>query len=303
MKKAVVTGATSFIGLHLVNRLLQLGYQVHAITRVSTAKRNLLPQHANLTIAEYNLADYKDLHQSVRFVPDVYFSLAWSGTRGADRDDGALQQANYVYSMNGLRSILGTGCKRVITAGSQAEYGIYDQKIDEQCLEKPITHYGKYKLKFYREALALCTLEQARLKEPRFFSVYGPHDFEHSMIQMALSRMLSNQPCYFTEANQMWDYLYIEDAVDAMIYLSEKPCKDGVYNVGSGIANPLKIFIEEMKSLAGSQSELFFGAIPYPKTGRVSIEPDITKLVTETGWKAKTSFAEGIVKVINSLNL
>lgn len=303
MRKVVVSGATSFIGLSLIKRLLHLGYQVHAITRPHAAKRSLLPTHESLSVAEYDFADYKYLHESLNFVPDIYFSLPWSGTRGADREDENLQYSNYVNSMDGLYSMLHTGCKLVTTAGSQAEYGLYDKKIDEYCEEKPVTQYGKYKLKFFQESLAACNLRQVQLIEPRFFSVYGPYDYAHSMVQNTIMRLLSNQPCYFTEATQMWDYLYIDDAVDAIICLAETPCANGVYNLGSGIAKPLKDYIFKMKELTNSNSDLIFGAIPYPESGRVSIEPDISKLVLATGWKAKTSFKDGILNVVKSFNV
>ena len=77
------------------------------------------------------------------------------------------------------------------------------------------------------------------------------------------------------------------------------PCEDGAYNFGSGDIRPLKEFVMEMYKITNSKSQLLFGAIPYPQTGMVNVCPDISKLQTQTGWKAKIDFLQGIHKIIN----
>ncbi|MFM7401960.1 MAG: NAD-dependent epimerase/dehydratase family protein, partial [Bacteroidota bacterium] len=233
--------------------------------------------------------------------PDIYFSLAWNGTRGMDRDDFNLQSQNYKYSVRGLESILRTGCKKIITAGSQAQYGLYRERITENTIEKPVTQYGIYKLKFYNEACKLCTSSGASIKEPRFFSLYGPRDSDKTMIVSLISSMLKGEPCKLTLGIQKWDFLYISDAVEALISLALTPCADGVYNLGSGISRPLKEYVYEIRDIINSKSELVFGAIPYPPTGMVSTEPDISKITEQTGWLPKTPFNQGVLTVINTL--
>ena len=301
IKRAVVTGATSFIGINLLNRLLTEGYEVTGIIRPNTSKRDLLPSHPGLAVKELDLSNYNCLSDTLTHRPDVFFSLAWNGTRAPHRDDYDLQYWNYKYSIDGLKSILSTGCKKVITAGSQAQYGVYNQKITEETPELPITEYGKHKLKFYREAKVICESMGVSLKEPRFFSVYGPHDFEDTMIISIIKLMISGKPCPLTQGIQMWDFLYIKDAVEAIIYLAQVQCTDGVYNLGSGIAKPLKEYLYEMRDILSSKSELLFGEVQYPKTGMVSIEPDISKIINQTGWYPKVSFEEGVLEILKSL--
>ena len=95
----------------------------------------------------------------------------------------------------------------------------------------------------------------------------------------------------------MWDFLYLEDAIRALVALIENQDAEGAYNFGSGDCRPLKEFVFEMKKAANSKSELCFGAIPYPETGMVSIQPDISKLMAATKWNAEVSFAEGIKRI------
>ncbi len=302
MKKAIVSGATSFLGFRLINRLLGEGYEVFALVRPNTTKRKLLNTHPMLSIIEMDLSDYHNLDKVINKEIDVFFSFAWNGTRGVDRDNYDLQKFNYACSIAGLKSALNLGCKKVITAGSQAEYGLYNHKISEDTEERPITQYGKFKLQFYLDSKEFCLSRGVKIIEPRFFSVYGPGDFDDTMVISTLRQMIAHKPCLLTEGIQMWDFLYVSDAIDAVLHLTHSDCRNGVYNLGSGIAKPLREYIYEMRSLTSSKSDLLFGAIPYPSTGMVSIEPDISKIIKETGWYPKVTFETGIKQVIESLN-
>lgn len=90
--------------------------------------------------------------------------------------------------------------------------------------------------------------------------------------------------------------MYIKDAVKAMIYLMENDF-DGVYNFGSKDTRQLKDFIYEIKEILQSKSNLNFGAIPYPITGKVSIDPDINKLLS-TGFNRFTPFNVAIENIV-----
>ena len=124
-------------------------------------------------------------------------------------------------------------------------------------------------------------------------------DNPQTMVLSILKDMMDNAPCRMTECIQLWDFLYIEDAVDGIFRLMDMQCEDGAYNFGSGDIRPLKEFVMEMYKITGSKSQMLFGAIPYPDTGMVNVCPDISKLQMQTGWNAKTTFADGIQKIID----
>ncbi len=100
----------------------------------------------------------------------------------------------------------------------------------------------------------------------------------------------------------MWDFMHIDDAITALIKLIEQDCPDGVYNFGSGDSRILREFVEVMRKSTKSESVLRFGKIPYPKTGRVSIEPDITKLQEKLNFEPVVSFEVGIKKIVEDLS-
>lgn len=294
--KIVITGANSFIGKKLAKRIEKLGWETVLVVR----KGRNSNAGKNFRIIELPMEEYGRLG-SLAGPCDCFVHLAWNGTRGESRMDAAQQRKNVEYSLRGVRSMFSAGCGRIISAGSQAEYGPHSGQISEESGCRPNTEYGKAKLSFYERLAALCTQNGVAYKEPRFFSLYGPGDFSGTMILSILQDMLANRPCRLSECKQMWDYLYIDDAIDGLIRLCKDPCLDGVYNFGSGDARPLREYVEDMARLTQTKSELLYGAVPYPPTGMVSIWPDVSKLKRELHWEPKVSFEEGIRSILKSI--
>lgn len=297
--KICITAANCFIGLPLVKKASSLGWEVIAVVRVGNKQKDYIGSIPNTKVVELNLENYDQIGEIVGKV-DCAVLLTWNGTRGQTRLDEKLQKSNYLYNMEAVKSLATHGCGRIITAGSQAEYGIYNEVITEETECKPNTAYGKYKVKFFEEAQKYCQEKGVSLKEPRFFSLYGPGDYENTLIRSNINKMLDNEDCNMTPCTQMWDYLYIDDAIEGVIGLCSKECPDGAYNFGSGDCRPLKEFVDEMKRILQSKSELNFGAVPYTPAGVVSIQPNIGRLKS-TGWEPRVSFSQGIQNIVKAL--
>ena len=103
-----------------------------------------------------------------------------------------------------------------------------------------------------------------------------------------------------TEGVQMWDYLYIDDAITALAALCREEIS-GVYNFGSGDVRPLRDYVKEMAAMVGGEHLLQFGAMPYPPTGMVSLWPDVSRLKQTLNWEPETSFADGIREILSSM--
>jgi nucleoside-diphosphate-sugar epimerase len=302
LKKVLITGATSFIGRNLIKNLLEKQeYTVIALVRKASNSIELLPKNSKLRIIFLDMEDYQKLASVLSEPIDILIHLAWGGTRGSDRVNAQLQQDSYLYSMYLLNQAILLGCRTFIGAGSQAEYGITDQWINEEFICNPVTEYGKQKLNFYNDALKICRSLGLSYKEPRFFSLYGSDDSKETMILSVLINMLSNKECGLTECKQTWNFLNIQDAVDGIIKLLDVSIPDGAYNFGSDDTRPLKDFILEMKYIAQSTSELRFGIIPHNDTGSFGIHPKIDKLKAIAKWKPQIDFSQGIIDIIRYL--
>lgn len=300
MKTIVITGATSFIGVHIIKEYLRHDCKVIGVVRSNSKNLNRLPSNDNLKIIKLDMNEIEKILEKLEEIKvDIFYHLAWEGARVPYRDDSVLQNNNYECALKAMSVAKKLGSKIFIGSGSQAEYGKCNGKIDENYPTNPTTAYGKAKLKTYEVLRDMSKENNIKFIWTRIFSVYGVYDYKGSLVMNALYKMKTNQDIELTECKQIWDFIYVEDVATIMYLLANVNCSDGIYNIASGDSRQLKEFVLEMKEICSSTSQLKFGTIPYDSEGIVSFEPNVDKLKSNLGYSCKISFDEGIRKILN----
>ena len=297
MNKIVITGATSFIGVHLIEEWIKDSCEIFAIVRPNSINISRIPKNKKIHIIEKEMSKYDSLVDDIKEA-DCFYHLSWEGARAPYRDNKHIQQKNYSSALKAFDSALKMGCTFFLGAGSQAEYGLMNGLVDENYPCNPSTEYGKEKLH-----TCLTLSEKAKETNIRFiwvriFSVYGKYDYSNTLIMSAIDKMKKNEPMEMTPCTQLWDYLNVEDAARAMKLFSTSNCKNGIYNIASGDYKPLKEFVEQIKDVIRSESELKFGAISYGSNGPINLTPDVKKVKEALYWNPKIEFKEGIKRII-----
>ncbi len=295
MKKVVVTGATSMVGVALIEECIRNEVYVLALVRKKSRKINRLPVSKFVSFSE---CDLEEMNQYVvkQNDYDVFYHFGWSNTDKEGRSDVRKQYENIEYCLNAMELAEKLGCKKFVGAGSQAEYGIHlERKTNPQSALNPQDAYGVAKA----AAGKLCSIEATRrnidFSWVRIFSLFGKYELPETLIQTMIPRMLKDERCALTEGTQNWDYLYSADAGEAFYLVGERAVGNNFYCLGSGHAQPLKQYVEIMKDVLNSKSELGFGDIPYIGKKSNGMCADILALQNDVGWSPKTSFAEGIL--------
>ena len=304
MKNIVITGATSFIGIHLIRQLTKdNNNKLHIIVRENNKKKEKLKKiekEKNIDVYKIDMDEYFKIKEYINFKPDILIHLSWNGTRKPQRDDEILQENNYLNSIDLFENMVELGCKKIINIGSQAEYGISDKTISEDDETSPNTWYGIYKLKLCNEMFNRFKEKDLNLYHIRVFSIYGIGDDDNTLIMSSIKKLKQNMDLELTESSQNWNFLNVNDLVKAIeIFVKKDDIKTGIYNIASKETKQLKEYIEELKDIMGSKSKLLFGEISYPKEGKVSINPDITKIQSNTQWREEITFEQGIKEIIN----
>ena len=129
----------------------------------------------------------------------------------------------------------------------------------------------------------------------RIFSVYGKYDNPKALIPYVVDSFKDNKGVNLTACQQKWNYLYIEDAVNALVLLMEQGKAGEIYNIAGYETKVLKEFVEDIKNIIKSNS-----IINYSTDNRmvVSLNPCIKKIMADTSWKIKFKFYEGIYEII-----
>ena len=294
--KAIVTGASGMIGSALINILLNENYEVIAIVRPNSKKIDNIPKNDNVEIVECDLSNLKSLFG--RFSDcELFFHFGWVATMGNARDDADLQLKNIEYTLDAVNLANDGGCKAFVGAGSQAEYGLCDEKLSPNTPVNPITGYGIAKYSAGKLSQLLCSQLGIKFNWGRILSVYGPGD-NNSMIMACINSILNNEEFNTTKGDQIWDYLYCDDCAQAFLDIAKKGVDGKVYSIGSGEAIPLKEYIKIIRDLINPDFKIGFGKIDYYPNQVMYLCADISELSEDTGFKPKTLFEEGIKNIL-----
>ena len=307
--KAIVTGATGFIGKALCKELLSENYDVVAVIRKNSSKRSKLESMIcdnaewkdRLQIVEMDLEDIEKLHTEYNVEADVFYHLAWNGSAGADREDFDMQYSNIAYMKKAIWTAKECGCKKIVGAGSQAEYGVVKGVAKEDStVPNPFMMYGAAKLAAYQMGKLYATQIGIKLVWPRIYSVYGVGENAGTLLNYVVDTLKKGEVPQLSPCENMWNFMYITDCVRALRKLGENGNAEGIYNVASKDTRILKDFVVQIRDIVAPGVELNFGAKQSDPNRTFWLMPDCGKLDAILNGKM-VAFGEGIKLKFESL--
>jgi UDP-glucose 4-epimerase len=295
--RALVTGATGFVGSHVVRRLLADGHEVGFLARASSDPWRIRDVVGALTRIDGDLARVAAARGPMAsFGPSVVIHLAWSGVGNARRNDPK-QIENLQATLDLVGAARDAGASTFVGLGSQAEYGPSSGALDESAPTRPTTLYGVTKLSTYHFARHACFELGMRFAWLRLFSAYGPKDDPSWMISSLILDLLARRRPALTLGEQRWDYAYVTDAAAAVARVAAAPEAEGVYNLGSGVATPIRAVAETIRDLVDPSLPLGFGEVPYRVDQVMHLEARVERL-RALGWAPQVSLAEGLKNTV-----
>lgn len=254
-ERALVTGATGFVGRHLVALLLRQGYQVVALTAPADAACVALPDAVECLPCE--VRDSQLLRQILRQVaPEVIFHLA-----GLARGDDMHQLVSV--NVLGTEALLQTASElaeppRIVIPGSAAEYGLLESAtpVHEATPLRPVSAYGISKVAQTLLGQSYTLRGKAPVIIGRVFNIVGPGEPStmvcgHVASQIAaceVGRMPPRLSIGSLAATR--DFLDVRDVVRALLLLSDLGCPGEVYNVCSGIGQRMSNVVQQLVGLS-----------------------------------------------------
>ncbi|MDT5156638.1 MAG: hypothetical protein QOH51_995 [Acidobacteriota bacterium] len=297
--RALVTGASGFVGSYLVEALVKGGESVAILCRPESDLWRLKDVLPHVTLIRGDLMELPRAEARIReFAPETIFHLAWYGVGGGHRDDDAHIDKNFLGSIALLRLALNVGCRTWVGLGSQAEYGPQDRVLSEEARTEPVTTYGVAKLCTYLFARQLASASDMRLVWLRLFSSYGPKDSPDWMIPYLVRTLSRGERPSLTLGEQRWDYIYVADAAEAIYSAAATEGAEGLFNLGSGQAYRLRDVIEQIRDMIDPGLPLGFGERDYAPNQVMNLQADIKRLSDATGWSPKTTLHEGLRRTV-----
>ncbi|MCJ7816582.1 MAG: SDR family NAD(P)-dependent oxidoreductase [Candidatus Aenigmarchaeota archaeon] len=292
-KRILITGASGFIGSHLVERLAG-GNDVHVILKGKECQR-LSRIEDKINVHQGDVAD-RSFVKSVmdKCKPQIVFHLAGIIKKDAsDESFAASMDVNFHGTLNLLMS-LGKETERFVFVSTSEGY-VGKAPFLEEDSRLPLSPYSASKML----AETACTFYFCSRKAPvtilRPFIVYGPGQDKGMLIPDAIMSMLGGKPLKTTKGEQTRDFVYIGDMVEALILTSsEKEAAGQTYNVCTGKETKIRDVVSEIARLTGGKSD---AVLPYRENEVFSHFGDNSKL-RSIGWEPKTGVHEGLKKTV-----
>lgn len=297
MRRAIVTGATGFIGSWLTCELLNSDYEVVAIVR---NPNKLLPEivdNKRLVVVkkDINVLSAGDIPSNSY---DVFFNLGWAGVSPEQKNDVNLQVSNIPTALNALKVCNDVRCKLFLATGTVAEYALTTDVMNLDAKQSPNDMYGCAKV----SAHYFLEVGARKLNQPFIWTVipstFGERRTDNNIITYTIRTLLEGKRPQYGNLEQMWDFLYVSEVVRALRLIGEKGKPGKVYGIGSGQYKPLKNYIVSIRDVIDNALELGIGEIPSLSSQTFSSCVNIYDLIRDTGFQPQVSFEEGINRTV-----
>lgn len=299
--RAVVSGATSFIGSAVVNALLANDYEVFGLVRRNSQARDMLLRHDSFHEVNCDIAETEIWTEAIGHA-DIFYHFAWGGPGAEGRANAQLQYRNALNTLECIRASAKIGVSRFLFAGSQAEYGVVSGITTEETPCNPILEYGKNKLYVCQQAPHIAEALGIEYIHARIFSVYGPKDHPYTLVPSCIRCFLTGDTMELSTCTQKWNFLHVRDAARILVLLGNCDLHGHghiVVNVAGSDTRILRDFVEEIHALCGYKGRCAYGdrkGMERP----VDNWPDIGRLRTLIDWNAEVPFQEGIKELIRN---
>lgn len=271
-EKCLVTGCAGFIGSHLAEKLINLGYEVIGVDAFCDSyspaikRRNLAnllsSKSKKFTLLEQDLNKI-NLKKILEGVDYIFHQAASAGVRKSWGADFDLYVKNNIFATQKLlEAAKNKPLKKIVFASSSSVYGDSPLPMKETNVLKPLSPYGVTKL----ASENLCYLYWKNYKLPvinlRYFTVYGPRQRPDMSLFLFIKGILQNREIVvYGDGKQTRDFTYISDVIQANLLAMQCPRLGECFNIGGGTQMAINKVIGLVEKLIGRKARIRYADV------------------------------------------
>jgi nucleoside-diphosphate-sugar epimerase len=298
--KVFVTGASGFIGCHVVRQALKAGEEVSILALPEDPLTRLQNIEGYIRVVRGNLANPGTYRMELEnWTPDVCIHLAWYTEPGKYLES----QENIVCLNTSLclvQELIRVGCSHVVMAGTCAEYAASDGILTEDSTTGQATLYAASKLALMHVGARLAAQAGMLFAWGRVFYLYGPYEGPSRLIPSLVGSLADGKLFQASSGDQVRDYLHVEDVAQAFLSLAVEE-NGGIYNICSGYPVTMRELMEKIGDLLEARELIAFGEKEITGWDPHFICGDNRKM-RELGWVPKIDLESGLRATVSYMD-
>ena len=303
--RVLVTGGAGFIGSHLVDKLVEKGFQVRVLDDLSTGSLDNLEHSLNrIEFIKADVRDVDSVRKALEGVDVVVHEAAVTSVPRSIEDPLTVSQVNVEGTLNLLRACVERKVRRFVYASSSSVYGDLPTLPKREDYElRPKSPYAVSKYAGEKYCLVFHEVYGLETVALRYFNVYGPRQRYgpySGVITIFINRALRGEPpIIYGDGKQTRDFIYVEDVVEATIKALEKEDVAGeVINVAAGSPVTINRLAELILEIVGIDNLKPIYTVERKGDIKHSFA-DITKAKSLLGWSPKVNLVEGLRRTVD----
>lgn len=290
MKKVIITGAGGFVGSKLTQKMINNGIEVVAISL------EFIPSFPESNLIKRICTTLDDPQKLLSILPedeyDAFYHLAWKGVNGQEKADPQIQLENAKMTIGCASVAHRIGCKKFLCSGTIAERAT--ESLHNISNTSGGMLYGVAKHCTHLMLETYCKNVGLDFVWMQFSNIYGPQNKTGNLVSYTLGKLLEGNAAAFGPAKQPYDFIYVDDLIEAVFRLGITSTKKNFYFIGSGSPRILREYLLQIGEELKKKELIKFGVLPDDGI-RYSLDMfDITDIREDIGAYNTTDFTTGI---------
>ena len=308
--KVLVTGAAGFVGSHLTERCVELGYQVKAFIHYNSKNNwgwlESSPHKNNIEVITGDIRDFDSVSSAMQKVDTVFNLAALIGIPYSYVSPLAYLKTNVEGTYNILQAAKVLGTKNVIVTSTSETYGTAEYvPMDEKHPMVGQSPYSASKIGADNLAVSYFRSFGMPVKIVRPFNIYGPRQSARAIIPSVIIQILNGQrKLKLGNVEPTRDLTFVKDTVSGFLAIAKQDQFNGEYvNVGMKHEISIRDLVHLIAKLMKTEVEITSDEQRIrPTQSEVErLYCENTKLVKTTGWAPDYNLEEGLIETIDWL--